>query len=132
MLSRIGRFSSRARASASGLHGYQSTGLFACWSRYGLVSCARRLAIVRSELERQFVGQSRDRPSRSNYTALVRSTPRTTRASSAPRVRLSPRAALRALIWPVVISLLVFLSAGFAVDPVRDAATLEGVGEARL
>jgi hypothetical protein len=45
---------------------------------------------------------------------------------------LSPRAALRALIWPVAISLLVFLSAGFAVDPVRDAATLEGVGEARL
>ena len=31
-------------SSASGPHGYQSTGLCACWSRYGLVSVARRLA----------------------------------------------------------------------------------------
>jgi hypothetical protein len=35
-------------------------------------------------------------------------------------------------MWPIVISLLVFLSAAFAVDPVRDAATLDPVGEARL
>lgn len=87
---------------------------------------------MRSELERQFVGQSIDRTSRSNYTALPRSTPRTPRASNAPRARSSPRAALRALIWPIIISLLVFLSAAFVVDPVRDAATLTGVGEARL
>jgi len=35
-------------------------------------------------------------------------------------------------MWPIIISLLVFLSAAFAVDPVRDAANLAGVGEARL
>src|SRR6187402_848020 len=43
MLSRIGLSSRRARSSASGPHGYQSTGWWACWSRYGLVSRARRL-----------------------------------------------------------------------------------------
>src|SRR5574341_921874 len=43
MLSRIGRFSSLARRSASSPHGYQSTGLWACWSRYGLVSWIKRL-----------------------------------------------------------------------------------------
>ena len=43
---KIGRSSSLARASASGPHGNQSTGLFACWSRYGLVSPASRLGIV--------------------------------------------------------------------------------------
>src|SRR3954451_14344604 len=40
--SRIGLSSSRARASASSPHGYQSTGFSACWRRYGLVSCASR------------------------------------------------------------------------------------------
>src|SRR5436305_6537884 len=37
-------FSFFALANASGPHGYQSTGLWACCSRYGLVSWARRLA----------------------------------------------------------------------------------------
>src|SRR5215213_10185676 len=46
MLRKIGRSSSFARSSASGPHGYQSTGLLACWSRYGLVSWARRLGMV--------------------------------------------------------------------------------------
>src|SRR5918996_1083473 len=44
--SRIGRSSSRARSSAASPHGYQSTGLSACWSRYGEVSCASRLGIT--------------------------------------------------------------------------------------
>jgi hypothetical protein len=35
-------------------------------------------------------------------------------------------------MWPLLVSLLVFLSAAVAVDPVRDATTLNGVGEARL
>src|SRR6476619_8563087 len=43
--SRIGRSSSRARARASAPQGYQSTGLSRCWSRYGLVSCAKRFAM---------------------------------------------------------------------------------------
>src|SRR3954468_23624612 len=43
--SRIGLSSSRARASASSPHGYQSTGLSLCCSRYGDVSCARRFGI---------------------------------------------------------------------------------------
>src|SRR5512147_453361 len=41
--SRTGLSSARARAKASSPHGYQSTGLCACCSRYGLVSRARRL-----------------------------------------------------------------------------------------
>src|SRR6185312_9992628 len=43
---RIGRSSSCARASASDPQGYQSTGLWACCSRYGLVSWLKRLGIV--------------------------------------------------------------------------------------
>src|ERR1700730_8353863 len=34
----MGLSSERERSRASGPHGYQSTGLCACWSRYGLVS----------------------------------------------------------------------------------------------
>ena len=45
MLRKIGRSRSVARASASGPHGNQSTGLWACWRRYGLVSPARRLGM---------------------------------------------------------------------------------------
>src|SRR6476469_174389 len=37
-------FSYLAFSNASGPHGYQSTGLWACWSRYGLDSLASRLA----------------------------------------------------------------------------------------
>src|SRR5207244_2757823 len=39
---KIGLSSSLALRSASGPHGCQSTGLCACWSRYGLVSFPRR------------------------------------------------------------------------------------------
>src|SRR4029453_930975 len=46
--SSIGLSSARARANASSPHGYQSTGLWACWSRYGLVSLARRLVVTES------------------------------------------------------------------------------------
>src|SRR5438046_10619617 len=38
----MGLSSLRAFAKASSPHGNQSTGLWACWSRYGLVSWARR------------------------------------------------------------------------------------------
>ena len=38
----MGTFRRFASASASGPHGHQSTGLSACWSRYGLVALARR------------------------------------------------------------------------------------------
>src|SRR5579883_891610 len=38
MLNRMGLFSSRARRNASSPQGYQSTGLWACCNRYGLVS----------------------------------------------------------------------------------------------
>src|SRR4051794_8646776 len=43
--SRIGLSSAWARANASAPHGYQSTGLSACWRRYRLVSCSSRLAM---------------------------------------------------------------------------------------
>src|SRR6266568_4612243 len=43
MESRRGLFSARAFANASGPHVNQSTGLWACWSKYGLVSWMRRL-----------------------------------------------------------------------------------------
>src|SRR5215204_6108782 len=39
---RIGRSSARASSKASSPHAYHSTGLSACWRRYGLVSWARR------------------------------------------------------------------------------------------
>jgi hypothetical protein len=130
MLKRIGRFSLRARPSASGPHGYQSTGLLACCNKYGLVSWAKRLGIVRSELERQFaLNRLSSSTPRSNYTALARSTPR---SHATPRARPSPRALLAALIWPIVITLLVLATAAVAADPIRDAATLDAVGEARL
>src|SRR3954470_9639787 len=72
MLRRIGLFSALARASASCDQGYQSTGLFACCSRYGLVSPARRLAIVISSDERQFFGHRTTFPL-ANYIPLARS-----------------------------------------------------------
>src|SRR5690554_2324934 len=50
MLSRIGLSCARACSNASSPQGYQSTGLSACWSRYGLVSFAKRFAIMRSFL----------------------------------------------------------------------------------
>src|SRR5437588_6114829 len=40
--SRTALSSALARANASSPHGYQSTGLSACWRRYGLVACASR------------------------------------------------------------------------------------------
>src|SRR5207247_7472812 len=46
MLRKMGRSRSFARASASGPQGDQSTGLLACWSRYGLVSVASRLGML--------------------------------------------------------------------------------------
>src|SRR6266542_4559540 len=45
MLSMIGLSSARALANASSPHGYQSTGLWACCKRYGLVSLISRLAM---------------------------------------------------------------------------------------
>jgi predicted metal-dependent phosphoesterase TrpH len=64
---------------------------------------------------------------------LARSTPRPSRAAASPhRIQVAPRAALRALTWPIVITLLVLASAAVAVDPIWDAATLDAIGEARL
>src|SRR4030095_15052818 len=39
---KIGLFSRRALANASSPHGYQSTGLCACWRRYAVFSCPSR------------------------------------------------------------------------------------------
>ncbi|HMA24441.1 MAG: hypothetical protein ACM37U_04115 [Gemmatimonas sp.] len=39
---------------------------------------------------------------------------------------------LRGLAWPIAITLLVLMSAAVAVDPIRDAVTLDAIGEARL
>jgi hypothetical protein len=44
----MGRSSFRARRRASSPHGYQSTGLPACWRRYGLVASARRFGVMRT------------------------------------------------------------------------------------
>ena len=66
-------------ASASSPHGYQSTGLSRCWSRYGLVSCARRLAIGS-----HYPGAGRLTIWRPGSPKLGR-----TRANSAPSVRRS-------------------------------------------
>src|ERR1700727_2184178 len=50
MDSRMGLPSCWARASASGPHGYQSTGLCECWRRYGLVWAASRLIVRAARL----------------------------------------------------------------------------------
>src|SRR6187551_1432027 len=55
----MGRSSSRARASASGPHGYQSTGLWACCNRYGLVSSARRFTGHRGRSDEVTTGSGR-------------------------------------------------------------------------
>src|SRR5215468_1818771 len=132
MLSRIGLFSLLARSSASLPQGYQSTGLFACCKRYGLVSFARRLGIVRRVRARQFVG-SRPAPTpRSNYTELPRTKPHeTSRPADAPadeRVSILRRVPW----WPVAISAVVLVTAAFSVDASRDAVTLGPVDEAHL
>lgn len=63
---------------------------------------------------------------------MARSTPRPSHAETPTRTRIGPRAALRAVAWPIVVTLLVLSSAAVAVEPIWDAATLETIGEARL
>src|SRR5579884_1130284 len=123
MLRRIGLFSLRARSSASGPHGYQSTGFSACCRRYGLVSCARRLGIVRSERGRQFVGQSACDDPRSNYTALPRSTASAPRTPAGSAVAPAPWYRRAVPWWALALTLLLFITAAFAISPIRDAAT---------
>src|SRR6185437_15001168 len=127
MLRRIGLFSTRARSRASGDQGHQSTGLSACCSRYGLVSCARRLGIVRTLSARQlvqFVGQPTLELYRGAQSFLthVRSPAggQAGSASIAHRVVAGGRHAARDR------------TAAFAVSPIRDAATLTAVDEVRL
>src|SRR5881296_1055283 len=58
----MGLSSAFARANASSPHGYQSTGLCACCSRYGLVSRARRLSPTpASARQRQVADRRRQR-----------------------------------------------------------------------
>ena len=66
-----------------------------------------------------------------NILALSRSK---SRLPSPPARRPSPNSALlqRVPWWAVALTLLVMLTAALAVDPLRDAATLESVGEATL
>src|SRR3954470_12468555 len=106
MLRRIGLFSRFDRSSASGPHGYQSTGLFACWRRYGLVSLARRLGIVRWVQPRQFVEQRRigvrlraltPPYSHANYTALPRTKSRA--PSRSPAAHPPAKTAERIPVW---------------------------------
>ena len=47
MLKKMGLFSVRALANASSFHANQSTGLCACWSRYGDFSRASRLVYLK-------------------------------------------------------------------------------------
>src|SRR6266851_2784593 len=48
MLSRIGLSSTLAFTKASSPHGYQSTGLWACCNKYGLVSLIKRFVCLYS------------------------------------------------------------------------------------
>jgi hypothetical protein len=52
MESKIGLFSCLALANASSPHGYQSTGLCACWSRYGLLESISLFAAAGAEREK--------------------------------------------------------------------------------
>src|SRR5215813_10139013 len=56
MLSRISLSSLAARSNASELQAYQSTGLFACWSKYGLVSLMSRFGIGPQRITKGFGG----------------------------------------------------------------------------
>src|SRR3972149_6353272 len=69
---KIGRSSSRARASASGPQGYQSTGLWACWRRYGLVSPARRFSGIGSMVRTTLVARLRLRSADALYDLRTR------------------------------------------------------------
>src|SRR3972149_2582042 len=80
---RVGRSSSRARASASGPQGYQSTGLWACWRRYGLVSPARRFSGIGSMVRTTLVARLRLRSADALYDPRTRG-----------RARRPPRAVL--------------------------------------
>jgi hypothetical protein len=65
----------------------------------------------------------------------IRALPRSRSQSPPPAARRpSPNPALLRRIpwWAVAITLLVMITAAFALDPLRDAATLTSVGEARL
>src|SRR3954468_3226240 len=53
----MGTFRRRASASASGPHCHHSTGLSACWSRYGLVALARRFMPPGSHVNVDDTGQ---------------------------------------------------------------------------
>lgn len=81
------------------------------------------------------LGAGRSPVTRSNYTALSRSTSRQ-RAHTAASPHPAPgprRLALWSIPWwAVVVSVLVILTAAFAVEPIRDPATLQSVGEASL
>src|SRR5438094_409477 len=159
-LSRIGLSSRRAWPSASSPQGCQSTGLFACCSKYGLVSPARRLAMRESgECDR---GPKRRIPrqdglSRAGPRRRLHSSTGARRAGSRPfspqfvapssrhrsrkhsRAKLEPLPAAppiplyRRLPWlAVATTLLVILTAAFAEEPIRDAVALGNVSEAHL
>src|SRR5690348_17007042 len=152
----MGRSSRRASSSASGLHGRQSTGLSACWSRYGLVSFARRLAMVprvpgptvprdgsltpcrRASHKEAYMAS----PSSARRPSLLPSVANTSHSRSRRRHAAAkleplpgaPRAPLyRRLPWvAIAITLLVLLTAVLATSPVRDVETLGPLPEAHL
>lgn len=68
--------------------------------------------------------------SRSNYTNLARSKSRGAKHAHPEPTPIAPG---RKIPWIAIgLTLLIFITAAFAVDPVRDAATHEAVGEASL
>jgi hypothetical protein len=98
------------------------------------------LGIVRSELGRQFVGHVMpggivSSPPTKQTIPVSRSRSRTPSRSHDAGRSTATRTAWyrRGIPWGgIAVSLLVFVSAMFAVDPIRDAGSLAGVGEARL
>src|SRR4249920_501492 len=63
---KIGLFSTRARSKAASPQGCQSTGLWACCSRYGLFSCARRLVCSGKDLSISSYQQTTGKPGNTN------------------------------------------------------------------
>jgi hypothetical protein len=89
------------------------------------------LGIVRSDEGRQFVDETAtsDEGGKYRFSKPTR-VPRSQSKSPPPAARRPPPA--RIPWWAVAITLLVMITAAVTIDPVRDAATLASVGEARL
>src|SRR6266446_603819 len=94
----MGLSSCFAFSSASSPHGYQSTGLCACWSRYGLVSLESRLVWVAMPSEDSTAKLTRNFFPRGCIKCLPMSTLVTTPTDLVARLKARDKTALEDLV----------------------------------